>query len=80
MTRSNLFVNGSAFFAGALFAAGLVVGGMTMPSKVVGFLDVTGGAWDPSLAFVMMGALAVYGVALRLMTRQRPAPVLAKRF
>ncbi len=72
--------NLSALFAGSLFAAGLVVGGMTLPSKVVGFLDVTGGAWDPSLAFVMMGALAVYGVALRLMTKKRPAPVLAPRF
>lgn len=72
--------NLTAFAAGLLFAAGLVVGGMTLPSKVVGFLDVSGGAWDPSLAFVMMGALAVYGVALRLMTGTRPAPVLAKRF
>ncbi len=68
----------AAFFAGVLFAVGLIVGGMTQPSKVVGFLDVTG-AWDPSLAFVMGGALAVYGVAYRLI-RRRPAPVAAPEF
>ena len=69
-----------AFAAGSLFAAGLVVGGMTLPSKVVGFLDFTSGAWDPSLAFVMIGGLLVYGVAIPLMTKKRSAPVLAPRF
>ena len=44
--------------AGALFGAGLALGGMTNPAKVVGFLDLFG-AWDPSLAFVMGGALLV---------------------
>jgi uncharacterized membrane protein YedE/YeeE len=48
---------------GVLFAVGLVVSGMTQPGKVVGFLDVTG-AWDPSLALVMMGALLVHGLVL----------------
>jgi len=47
-----------AFFSGLLFAAGLAVAGMTEPAKVVGFLDV-GGDWDPSLALVMLGAIAV---------------------
>lgn len=65
--------------AGLIFAAGLVLGGMTQPLKVIGFLDVTGGSWDPSLAFVMGGALAVYGIAFRLITR-RDKPVLAARF
>jgi hypothetical protein len=45
-----------AFGCGLLFAVGLSISGMTAPAKVVGFLDVTGG-WDPSLAFVMAGAL-----------------------
>ena len=49
------------FAAGGLFGAGLALSGMTDPGRVVGFLDVTG-AWDPSLAFVMGGALAVFGV------------------
>jgi len=52
---------------------------MTQPAKVIGFLDVTGGAWDPSLALVMGGALVVYGVALRLVTR-RERPVFGARF
>ena len=67
-----------AAIAGALFAIGLTVGGMTIPAKVTGFLDV-GGAWDPQLAFVMAGAIAVYASLLRLI-RRRAAPVLADRF
>jgi len=59
----------TAFLSGLLFAVGLAVGGMTLPSKVVGFLDVAG-AWDPSLAFVMLGAIAVYGVGYRLVARR----------
>ncbi len=69
----------ASLFAGALFAVGLVVGGMTQPLKVVGFLDVSGGSWDPSLAFVMGGALVVYGVAFRVITK-RAAPVFGARF
>ena len=66
------------FLAGALFTAGLVLSGMTQPAKVVGFLDVTG-AWDPSLAFVMIGAIGVHFVARRLILR-RKAPVAAPAF
>lgn len=47
------------FFSGLLFAIGLGVSGMTRPSKVIAFLDVAG-RWDPSLAFVMIGAIGVY--------------------
>ncbi len=57
-----------AGLSGALFGAGLVIAGMTQPGKVVGFLDVFG-AWDPSLAFVMGGAIAVHVVAYRLRPR-----------
>jgi uncharacterized membrane protein YedE/YeeE len=60
--------------AGALFALGLGVGGMTQPSKVIGFLDVAG-AWDPSLAFVMMGAIGVGVVPFRFVLR-RSRPLL----
>lgn len=67
-----------SFAAGVLFAAGLAVAGMTQPAKVVNFLDVTG-SWDPSLAFVMGGALIVYGVALKGITR-RDAPIFGGRF
>jgi uncharacterized membrane protein YedE/YeeE len=48
----------SEFVVGLLFGLGLMLSGMTDPSKVVGFLDLFG-EWDPSLAFVMSGAIAV---------------------
>ena len=78
MNTSRLATLVVAAIAGALFAAGLVVSGMTQPAKVVGFLDVFGN-WDPSLALVMAGAVAVHFVATRWILR-RPAPVLEQRF
>ena len=66
--------NASAFIAGLVFAIGLGIGGMTNPAKVLGFLDVAG-AWDPSLAFVMLGAIGVGAVAFRRILA-RPRPVL----
>lgn len=48
----------AAFAAGLVFGIGLILSGMTDPGKVIGFLDVTG-SWDPSLAFVMAGAILV---------------------
>ncbi len=68
----------AAFAAGMLFALGLGLSGMTQPAKVTGFLDVFG-AWDPSLAFVMVGAIGVHA-ALRPFIVRRAAPVLAPRF
>jgi uncharacterized membrane protein YedE/YeeE len=67
-----------AFVSGLLFAIGLAIAGMTQPAKVIGFLDVTG-SWDPSLAFVMIGAIAVYFVANRLVQR-RTAPLVGAAF
>ena len=67
-----------AFGSGALFGVGLLVSGMTQPAKVIGFLDVFG-AWDPSLAFVMLGAIAVHFVAYRLI-RRRASPLLAEKW
>lgn len=55
----------SAFFIGLLFGLGLLLSGMTDPGKVQGFLDLAG-AWDPSLAFVMGGAIAVAFFAFAL--------------
>lgn len=55
-----------ALAAGLLFGAGLVVSGMADPRNVVGFLDVTG-AFNPSLAGVMLGAIGVHALALRLL-------------
>jgi uncharacterized membrane protein YedE/YeeE len=66
----------AAFLVGLLFGAGLIVSGMTDPFKVIGFLDVTG-PWDPSLAFVMAGAVLVGLVAYRIAGR-RAAAVLGE--
>jgi len=61
-----------AFVAGVLFGGGLVLSGMADPAKVIGFLDVTRD-WDPSLAFVMAGAVGVYALAARILgSRERP--------
>ncbi len=61
--------NLTAFFVGLVFGLGLCVSGMTQPSKVLGFLDLAG-RWDPSLAFVMVGAIAVAAVAFALAKRR----------
>jgi uncharacterized protein len=68
-----------AFLCGVVFAVGLLVAQMTNPAKVIGFLDVTG-AWDPSLAFVMGGALAVFGTAYLLSRRAGARPLLDGQF
>jgi uncharacterized membrane protein YedE/YeeE len=67
-----------AFVCGLVFGAGLLISQMTNPGKVVAFLDITGG-WDPSLAFVMAGAIGVFAVLYRLALRQG-APLLAPKF
>lgn len=55
----------SAFVVGLVFGLGLIVSGMTDPGKVLGFLDLAG-LWDPSLAFVMGGAIGVGLVAFAI--------------
>lgn len=54
-----------AFGIGVLFALGLGLSGMTLPRKVIAFLDVTGD-WDPALALVMVGAIGVYATGMKL--------------
>ncbi len=61
-----------------MFGAGLVVSGMTDPSKVLGFLNVFG-VWDPSLMFVMLGAISVHALLYRAIIR-RKAPFAAPEF
>ena len=58
-----------AFVAGLVFGLGLVVAGMVNPAKILGFLDIAG-MWDPSLALVMAGAIAVGLVAFALARRR----------
>jgi len=59
----------AAFAAGLVFGIGLLLSGMSDPGKVKGFLDLAG-AWDPSLAFVMAGAIAVGFFAFRFAGRR----------
>jgi len=69
----------ASFTAGFVFGLGLLVSGMANPAKVLGFLDLAG-AWDPSLALVMAGAVAVGAAAFTFMKRRTRtllgAPVL----
>ncbi len=67
-----------ALASGALFGLGLVVSDMVNPARVLGFLDLAGG-WDPTLAFVMGGALIPMALAWRV-AATRPAPVCGTAF
>ena len=64
--------NLTALLSGLLFGLGLIVSGMANPAKVQGFLDISR-AWDPSLAFVMGGAIAVASLAFALARRRERA-------
>ncbi len=65
--------------SGGLFGAGMVLSGMANPAKVIGFLDVAG-AWDPSLMFVMGGALAVFMPSYFLVIKPKHKPLIAREF
>ena len=58
------------FFSGLIFGIGLILAGMTEPMKIKGFLDLAG-AWDPSLAFVMAGAIVLAAVAFARARRRK---------
>lgn len=70
--------NVAALLVGFIFALGLGISGMTDPHRVIGFLNIFG-AWDPSLAFVMIGAIGVHFVSYRLI-RRRSKPLLADKW
>jgi uncharacterized membrane protein YedE/YeeE len=67
-----------AFVCGALFAVGLALSGMTQPSKILDFLDVAG-TWDPTVIFVMIGAIAVHIAFARRASTGR-SPIFASTF
>lgn len=69
----------SAFLIGGLFGLGIVIAGMANPAKVLNFFDIAG-TWDPSLAFVMGGGLAVAFVGYRLVLGRRARPVFEQAF
>jgi|TARA_A100001518_G_scaffold3994_1_gene4846 hypothetical protein len=66
------------YIAGLLFGLGLTISGMTDPERVLGFLDIAG-AWDPTLMFVLGGAVITNFMGYRLVLR-RPHPVFGERF
>lgn len=68
----------TAYLIGLVFGIGIAMSGMINPAKVLNFFDVAG-TWDPSLAFVMGGALAVTALGYRLVFR-RARPLLDGRF
>jgi hypothetical protein len=68
----------ASFAAGAIFGLGLVISGMANPAKVLGFLDIAGN-WDPTLAFVMGGAILVAFPAFQWGTR-RTRPLFAEKW
>jgi uncharacterized membrane protein YedE/YeeE len=68
----------ASFVCGLMFGAGLLISGMTLPEKVLDFLDIFG-AWDATLAFVMGGAVAVASIGFAL-ARRSAAPVFAAKF
>ncbi|GGB60954.1 membrane protein [Roseibium aquae] len=68
----------TAFGIGLVFGTGIMISGMANPAKVLNFFDIAG-TWDPSLAFVMGGALLVTAIGYRLVFRM-PHPVLANGF
>jgi uncharacterized membrane protein YedE/YeeE len=75
MFKSNI----ASFICGILFSIGLGISGMTQPQKVIGFLDVLG-EWDPSLVFVMGGAVISYLLLQLLIQRRFSKPMLGKTF
>lgn len=66
------------YIAGLIFGLGLTISGMTDPARVLGFLDITG-AWDPTLIFVLGGAVATNFIGYRLVLR-RSNPIFGERF
>lgn len=69
----------SALVSGMVFGLGIALSGMGNPAKVLNFFDVFG-TWDPSLAFVMGGALAVAAVGYQLVFGRQSAPVFDRKF
>ena len=67
-----------AWLTGLVFGLGIAISGMMNPAKVLNFFDIAG-TWDPSLAFVMGGAVTVTFIGYRLVWR-RPAPLFERAF
>jgi uncharacterized protein len=68
-----------ALLCGLLFSTGLVISGMVKPEKVLGFLDLFG-AWDPSLMFVMVGAIGVHAASYWYLKGRMRKPLLESQY
>ena len=68
----------TSLICGFIFALGLGISGMTQPQKVIGFLDIFG-HWNPSLAFVMIGAIGVHALSY-LIANKKSSPALDSQF
>jgi uncharacterized protein len=71
--------NLSALFCGMVFGLGIAISGMANPAKVINFFDIAG-SWDPSLIFVMGGALVTAFFGYRIVFASRPAPVFEEEY
>lgn len=69
----------SAFLIGALFGIGIAISGMANPAKVLNFFDIAG-TWDPSLLFVMGGALVTAAIGYRVVFGARPKPLFENSY
>ncbi|MCC4797718.1 transporter [Enterovibrio norvegicus] len=79
MSGKNILFYFGALFSGGLFGAGMMISGMVNPANVIGFLDVYGN-WNPSLAFVMGGALMVFMPGYLLLIKPRSTPIAETHF
>jgi len=68
----------TSYLIGLVFGAGILISGMANPAKVLNFFDIAG-TWDPSLAFVMGGALIVTAIGYKVVLK-RPSPLLGASF
>lgn len=68
----------SSLLSGTIFGIGLTISGMTNPAKVIGFLDITGN-WDPSLMFVMLGAI-IFSMPLFYLLKKKNKPFFSLSF
>lgn len=79
MAKSTIIRLSVSLIAGLLFGMGMIISNMVDPAKVIGFLDITGN-WDPSLAFVMGGALAVFTPIYHLLIKKRASAINGDKF
>jgi uncharacterized membrane protein YedE/YeeE len=79
MSKSKIIRMSVGLVAGLLFGMGMIISGMVNPAKVIGFLNITGN-WDPSLAFVMGGALAVFTPIYHFVIKKRARAINGEKF